>query len=80
MFFSFCNKREFGGMARIRLVGLYQIIAMNVDEAVLDESPLFKDMTRYQRRKAILISELRDFSPGEKLVEQGTKIHILEVL
>jgi predicted RND superfamily exporter protein len=59
-------------MARIRLVGLYQIISMQVDEAVLDESPLFKGMTRYQRRKAILISELRDFSPGEKLVEQGT--------
>jgi predicted RND superfamily exporter protein len=59
-------------MARVRLVGLYQIISMRVDEAVLNESPLFKDMTRYQRRKAVLISELRHFSPGEKLVEQGT--------
>ena len=59
-------------MARIRLVGLYQIISMQVDESVLDQSPLFKDMTRYQRRKAILISELHDFLPGEKLVEQGT--------
>ena len=59
-------------MARIRLVGLYQIISMQVDEAVLDQSPLFKGMTRYQRRKAILISELHDFKPGEKLVEQGT--------
>tara|TARA_R110002072_G_scaffold56097_3_gene145505 strand:- start:66 stop:2837 length:2772 start_codon:yes stop_codon:yes gene_type:complete len=59
-------------MARIRLVGLYQIISMQVDEAVLDQSPLFKDMSSYQRRKAILISELHDFLPGEKLVEQGT--------
>jgi hypothetical protein len=59
-------------MARIRLVGLYQIISMQVDEAVLDESPLFKGMTRYQRRKAILISELHEFEPGEKIVEQGT--------
>ena len=59
-------------MAQIRLVGLYQIISMRIDEKVLEESPLFKDMTRYQRRKAVLISELRHFSPGEKLVEQGT--------
>jgi len=59
-------------MERVRLVGLYQIIAMNVDESVLDKSPLFNQMSRYQRRKAILISELREFEPGEKLVEQGT--------
>jgi predicted RND superfamily exporter protein len=59
-------------MARIRLVGLYQIISMQVDEAVLDESPLFNDMSNYQRRKAILISELHEFLPGEKLVEQGS--------
>jgi hypothetical protein len=58
-------------MERVRLVGLYQIIAMNVDESVLDKSPLFNQMSRYQRRKAILISELHEFQPGEKLVEQG---------
>jgi predicted RND superfamily exporter protein len=59
-------------MARVRLVGLYQIISMQVDESVLDMCPLFKDMTRYQRRKAILISEIREFSSGEKLLEQNT--------
>ncbi|MFT4711553.1 MAG: putative RND superfamily exporter protein [Candidatus Azotimanducaceae bacterium] len=59
-------------MERVRLVGLYQIIAMNVDEDVLDHSPLFKGMTRYQRKKAILISELHEFQPNEKLVEQDT--------
>jgi CRP-like cAMP-binding protein len=59
-------------MERVRLVGLYQIIAMNVDQDVLDQSPLFKGMTRYQRKKAILISELHEFQPGDKLVEQDT--------
>jgi predicted RND superfamily exporter protein len=59
-------------MARVRLVGLYQIIGMSVDKAILDESPLFHGMSGYQRRKAILISELHEFLPGEKLVEQGT--------
>ncbi len=58
-------------MTRIRLVGLYQIIAMKVDQQVLEESPLFTDMSNYERRKAILISEIHEFSAGEKLVTQG---------
>ncbi len=59
-------------MARVRLIGLYQIIGMTVDKKVLEESPLFKDMTNYQRRKAVLISELNEFEEGDLLVEQGT--------
>lgn len=58
-------------MTRMRLVGLYQIIAMKVDSAVLEQSPLLADMTNYQRRKAILISEMHHFDAGEKLVSQG---------
>ena len=59
-------------MARVRLVGLYQIIGMTVDKKVLEGSPLFKNMTNYQRRKAVLISELSEFEEGDLLVEQGT--------
>jgi hypothetical protein len=59
-------------MARVRLVGLYQILAMKVDQEVLENSPLFRDMTEYQRRKAILISELAEFQAGDLLVQQGT--------
>ncbi len=59
-------------MARVRLVGLYQIMAMKVDRAVLERSPLFRGMSNYQRRKAILISEMHDFDAGECLVQQGT--------
>ncbi len=59
-------------MSRIRLVGLYQILGMRVDREVLERTPLFRDMSNYQRRKAILISELHEFEAGELLVEQGT--------
>lgn len=59
-------------MSRIRLVGLYQICVMKVDPCVFENSPLFNNMTPYQRRKAILISELREFDAGELLVEQDT--------
>ncbi len=59
-------------MARIRLVGLYQICAMPVNCDVLIGSPLFKDMNEYQRRKAVLISEFHEFKQGDVLVKQDT--------
>ncbi len=59
-------------MTRVRLVGLYQILAMSMQKEVLEQSPLFQDMTGYQMRKAILISELHEFKEGDLLVEQGT--------
>ncbi len=59
-------------MSRIRLVGLYDILAMSVQRGVLAASPLFQDMTNYQIRKAILISDLQTFDPGELLIEQDS--------
>jgi len=59
-------------MTHVRLVGLHQILAISVDKEVLENSPLFNDMSNYQRRKAILISELNEFEAGEKLIEQDT--------
>ncbi len=59
-------------MSRIRLVGLYEILAMPVQREVLDHSPLFQGMTSYQVRKAILISELNEVAAGTRLIEQGT--------
>ena len=59
-------------MTRIRLIGLYQILSMSIDLEVLNNSPLLQNMSNYQRRKAILISELHEFEKGELLVEQDT--------
>ena len=59
-------------MSRVRLIGLYQILALKMHKEILEKSPLFQGMTNYQMRKAILISELIEFDEGELLVEQGT--------
>jgi len=59
-------------LIRVRLVGLYQILTMTVDDEILDQCTLFRDMSEYQRRKAILISELHEFRQGEQLIEQDT--------
>ncbi len=59
-------------MSRVRLVGLYQILALSMQKEILKKSPLFQGMTNYQMRKAILISETHEFKKGDLLVEQGT--------
>jgi CRP-like cAMP-binding protein len=58
-------------MVRWRLVGLHQIYGMHVDPRVFKQSPLLLGMSGYQRRKAILISELHDFDAQEVLIQQG---------
>ena len=59
-------------MSFVRLVGLDEILMLQIDPKVIDNSPLFADMNRYQVRKAILLSEIVPFKAGERLVEQGT--------
>lgn len=59
-------------MSFVRLVGLDEILMLKLDPKVLDNSPLFQDMNRYQMRKAILLSEIVPFKAGERIVEQGT--------
>jgi predicted RND superfamily exporter protein len=59
-------------MSRIRLVGLYEILAMSMPREALEGSLLFHNMSAYQIRKTILLSELREYRDGERLIEQGT--------
>ena len=59
-------------MARIRLVGIYEMLSLSNQQAALDCSPLFQGMSRYEIRKTILISELRDYPAGARLIEQGS--------
>ncbi len=59
-------------MSRVRLVGLYQILALKMHKDVLAKSPLFAGLTNYQMRKAILISELNEFKQGQLVVKKGT--------
>ena len=59
-------------MARVRLVGISQILGLTVQKEILETSPLFRDMTPYQVRKAILVSELYEFVAGDLLVKQDS--------
>ena len=59
-------------MSHVRPVGLYEILAVSMQREALEHSPLFHDMTPYQIRKTILLSELREYRDGDRLIEQGT--------
>ena len=67
-------------LRRIRLVGLWDIVALEVDTDVLHNSPIFEGMTRYQIRKAILLGQLRKFSKDEALMRQGESGQALYVI
>ena len=58
-------------MSRVRLIGLHQILTLKMQQAALAQSPLFQGMSNYQIRKAILISEFRDYRDGELIIEEG---------
>ena len=67
-------------MSRVRLVGLYEILAMRMQKDLLKNSPLFMDMSNYQIRKAILISEYRDYSKDDLIItfgERGRSMYLL---
>ncbi len=59
-------------MSRVRLIGLHQILALKMKQALLEKSPLSGGMNNYQIRKAILISEVHEFAQDELVIEQGS--------
>jgi len=59
-------------LSHVRLVGLYEILALSMQREALEASPLFQGMSDFQIRKTILISELVEVAAGELLIEQGS--------
>ena len=59
-------------LSHIRLIGLYEILAMSMEREALENCPLFSGLSNYQIRKTILISELSEYHDGECLIAQGT--------
>ncbi len=59
-------------MSRVRLVGLYEILVMRMQKDLLKQSPLFTGMNSYQIRKAILISEYKNFDDQALIIREGT--------
>jgi uncharacterized protein len=58
-------------LRQIRLVGFANIMALKVRGEVVENSPLFLDMSLYEVKKTILISEMKQFNAGDILIRHG---------
>lgn len=58
-------------LRHLRLATLWDIIALQVDRAVLAQCPLFANMSQYQVKKLILLSDVVEFKEGQTLFTQG---------
>ncbi len=59
-------------LRHVRLVGIWDLLALDIGTKTLAESPLFKGMSKFQIRKVILLCDLRDYADGEYVIEQDT--------
>lgn len=56
---------------RIRLVSLWDVVALNIGKRVLTESEIFESMTPFQIKRVILLSQVREYQPSEIVIQQG---------
>ena len=57
-------------LKHMRLAGIWEIVGLKVGREVLLNSPLFTNMTPYEIKKAIVLSQVRTYAPGEEIVTQ----------
>jgi uncharacterized protein len=58
-------------LKHLRLATVWDIVALKVDSAVLTRCPLFLQMSSYQIKKLILLSEIVEFAQDDALLTQG---------
>ncbi len=54
-----------------RLVSLWDMVALEVNEGVLENSPLFQGMGKWEIKKIILTGDVKTFNAGDKIISQG---------
>ncbi|MBI3088345.1 MAG: MMPL family transporter [Candidatus Omnitrophica bacterium] len=60
-------------LKHVRLVGIWDILALKVGREVVSRSPLFEGMSKFQIKKAILLSRLVTVPQSQDVLVQGTR-------
>lgn len=60
-------------LRHVRLVGVWELVASKMGTHVLLNSPIFRDMSPRQIRKAILLSETQDVDKGDVVILEGAQ-------
>lgn len=56
----------------IRLVGLWDVIAFDLDKEALRKSEIFAGMSSFQIKRVILLSKMREYQADDVVVQQGS--------
>ncbi len=59
-------------LKNVRLVGIWDVISLNLGKEVLVQSEIFAGMSNFQIKRAILLSQVREYEPGTAVIEQGS--------
>lgn len=57
--------------ARTRLITLWDIVGLTMRQRLLRESPFFKNLTAWQAKKIILVSQITEAAAGVRIIRQG---------
>ena len=57
----------------VRLVGLWDFLALKVGKDVLEKSPLFLGMKRHEIKKAILLGKIAEHKAGDTIVAENSE-------
>lgn len=60
-------------LKHLRLATVWDIVALELDRDVLVKCPLFKNMSQFDVKKVVVLSDIVEFAPGEVMIEQGTR-------
>ncbi|MEM8549944.1 MAG: MMPL family transporter, partial [Verrucomicrobiota bacterium] len=58
-------------LATTRLITLWDVIGLNLRKALLESSPMFQGMSKWQAKKLILLANLQDCEPGTTIIKEG---------
>jgi len=51
---------------------VWDIVALQLDREVLVKCPLFRGMSPFDVKKVVVLSNIQEFEPGEKMITQGS--------
>ena len=58
-------------LKNIRLVGIWDVVALKLGKEVLTESEIFAGMSHFQIKRAVLLSQVREYDAGDIIIKQG---------
>lgn len=58
-------------LRQLRLATVWDIVALQLDRDVLVKCPLFSNMTQFDIKKVVMLSEILDFEAGDVIIDRG---------